>query len=126
MDDLVDAVRAIYAAFNNGDDEQAYSHMTDDVQWRIPRLGADIHGKARCREFWDGINRDYKITEDLVQAATRGNFVVAFVNLTTLVRKTGARMTVPGCQVFRFEGRLLADYLSVTDSTEPEVRRGSA
>jgi ketosteroid isomerase-like protein len=115
VDELVDVVRAIYSAFNAGEDDQAYAHMTDDVQWRIPRLGADIKGKARCRDFWDGINKDYTITEDLVQAATRGNFVVAFVDLTTVVKKSGERTTAPGCQVFRFDGRLVADYFSVTD-----------
>jgi ketosteroid isomerase-like protein len=114
-DELVDVVRAIYTAFNTVDDDVAFTHMTDDVHWRIPRLGADVQGKDRCREFWAGIRRDYQITEHLMESTARGTFVVAFVDLTTVVKETGERMTVPGCQVFRFEGRRVADYFSVTD-----------
>ena len=115
MSDLIEVVQAIYSAFNAGKNDRAFAHMTDDVRWRIPRLGADVQGKAQCYEFWDRICEEYTITEDLVQSAVRGNFVVAFVDLTTLVKSTGVRTTAPGCQLFRFEGKLLADYYSVTD-----------
>jgi uncharacterized protein len=94
----VDAVRAMYEAFNRGDWDGVLALLSSEIEFetdpRHPEAGV-YRGKQRFRQLWEDIEAPYEHTVvEPEKFLADGDQVVAFITMRRRPAGTGAELAI--------------------------------
>jgi ketosteroid isomerase-like protein len=102
-------VAPIFAAIDAMDADAFISHLTPDVRFRFANMDPAIgHAavKQGVEQFWAMIDG---LTHHILNVYEVGDTVIAQIDVEYR-RKDGKSVTVPNCDVLKFQGDLVGDW----------------
>ncbi len=123
----VEAVRAMFAAWNRGDREGLLAPTHPEVEWSSAILrqveGAEtLHkGRAGLRRFWDEWHALWDLRIEASELRDVGDTVVALGRIRTKSKSSGLEVDRPIGYVFQFEdgrARRIRAYLTPEEALE--------
>lgn len=124
MSDLIQTVKAMYAAFGRGDVEGILAHVADDVLWEAEGP-ADLgftgirHGKQETLGFFEGIAREHVEPKlDMKDFIASSDSVAVFGRYSFTLRRSGRRVDSPVGHLFQFRGGKVARFVNLVNTAD--------
>lgn len=122
MSDLIQQVKALYAAFGRGDVATILASLTDDVSWEFEApaeisWGGIRRGPAQVAGFFQGIATEHADPNlSITDFVSSGDSVATFGRYQATVRATGKRVDTPVGHLFQFRDGQVARYINLTNT----------
>ena len=123
MNDNVQKLQQMYAAFGRGDIAAILDNVTDDVEWGVDTVASEVpwyrltRGRDGVAEFFDSLARevDFKTFEPR-NVVANGDEVLVTVDYDFQFRKNGKGMPVGCLHRFRVEDGKVASFRAYEDT----------
>jgi ketosteroid isomerase-like protein len=122
MSDLINKIKAIYAAFGRGDIATILASLTDDVSWEF-EAPAELSWSGIRRTpqeaagFFAGIAAEHVNPNlEMSEFFASNDSVAAFGRYQATVKATGIRVDTPVAHYFRFRDGKIARYINIINS----------
>ena len=119
MSDLINKIKAIYAAFGRGDIATILASLTDDVSWEF-EAPAELSWSGIRRTpqeaagFFAGIAAEHVNPNlEMSEFFASNDSVAAFGRYQATVKATGIRVDTPVAHYFRFRDGKIARYINI-------------
>lgn len=122
MNQNIETVKQMYAAFSRGDVPSIMAHLADDVVWgfeandKLSWAGIR-HGKEDALGFFTGLAKDlvdHKL--EMTEFLADGDVVASFGHYSAAVRKNGIVVHSPVAHYFRFHNGKVVEYRNFANS----------
>ncbi len=120
--DLIDSVKAIYAAFQANDTDAVLAHFDEEIDWEVPGspfipLAGRREGREEVRKYFDGVSETVDVLkfepEHFVVDCDR---VIVFGSYEGTLRSTGLRESTSWVHVFTFKDTRVSKYREFVDT----------
>jgi len=122
MSDLIQQVKALYAAFGRGDVATILASLADDVSWEFEApaeisWGGMRQGPAQVAGFFQGIATEHADPNlSMTEFVSSGDSVAAFGRYQATVRATGKRVDTPAAHFFQFRDGKVVRYINMVNT----------
>jgi len=124
MSDLIQTVKAMYAAFGRGDLDGIMAHVAGDVLWEAEGP-ADLgftgirHGKQETLGFFEGIAREHAEPKlDMKDFLASADSVSVFGRYEFTLRRTGRHVDTPIGHLFQFRGGKVVRFVNLVNTAD--------
>jgi ketosteroid isomerase-like protein len=122
MNNLIEKVKDLYAAFGRGDIDYILASMADDVSWES-EAPAELswsgirRGPAEAALFFQGIGNEHGDPHlEMTEFFASDDAVAAFGRYQATVKSTGIRVDSPVAHYFRFQDGKVLRYVNFVNS----------